>query len=83
MDYQFKWTDGAGFVGSLIIVGLYLGSVSGRMRTDGLRYASLNLFGSALLIVSLCFNFNPPSFVIELFWSAVSLYGVVRGLRRR
>lgn len=72
------WLDALGFGGSLIVVVQYFRTVKGVADTGGLPFLGTNLLGSLLVIASLSQNFNPPSFAIEVFWSGVSLYGIVR-----
>jgi hypothetical protein len=73
----------AGFVGAAILVGAYSANQAGRLASADWRFPALNLLGSALILVSLFFAFNFPSFVIELVWSGVSLWGLGRALRAR
>jgi hypothetical protein len=47
-----------------------------RVDPRSLRYNMINLVGAVFLLVSLCFNFNLASFVIEVFWIAASLIGL-------
>jgi len=70
--------DLVGFVGSTIVVSQYFLSVQGKINSSGLYYPAFNLLGCFLIMFSLVYNFNPPSFFIEVFWSSVSLYGIVR-----
>ncbi len=72
-----------GYAGTVVLVATYFFNQNGRLASDDWRYPSLNLFGSLLLIVSLQFNMNMPSFAFELFWSGISIYGLWRGLRAR
>lgn len=76
-------SDYIGFVGSAVVVVLYCLSLQGRIDTTRLAYPLLNLLGCGFIMMSLVYNFNAPSFVIEIFWAAVSLYGLFRHLRRR
>ena len=49
----------------------------------GLSYNLLNLVGAVLLFISLCFNFNLASFVIELFWIGASIIGLWKYFQRQ
>ena len=42
-----------------------------------------NLAGAALLTVSLLVHMNLPSLVLEGFWAAIAIYGLVKALRQR
>jgi len=53
------------------------------MSSTGPRFLSLNLAGSALILSSLYYQWNLPSVVIESFWAAISLYGLVLQTFRR
>lgn len=43
----------------------------------------MNALGAALVIISLCFDFNLSAFVIEAFWVVISLVGIGRWWRKR
>ena len=47
-----------------------------KVRGDSLLYLLLNLTGACLLIVSLMVTFNLASFIIEICWLAISLFGL-------
>lgn len=72
--------DLVGFVGVAFIVATYGLSQAGRMAQNRPLYPALNGLGALLIIVSLYFAFNLASFVIELFWLAISAAGLVRSL---
>ncbi|MGH7054658.1 MAG: CBU_0592 family membrane protein [Stellaceae bacterium] len=74
--------DLAGFAGAAIIIIAYLANQRGRLRSDDWRYPLANLIGAALILVSLFFEWNFPSAVIEVFWIAISLYGLARSSRK-
>ncbi|QFT78153.1 permease [Erythrobacter sp. THAF29] len=42
-----------------------------------------NLTGAALLTVSLLVHTNWPSLVLEGFWAAIAIFGIVKALRAR
>lgn len=68
----------AGFAGALLVVVAYLGNQMGRLPSDDWRFPGANLAGSILILASLYSAWNFPSAVIELFWAAISIYGLVR-----
>lgn len=70
--------DLAGVVGVALIVGTYLGLQTGRIETRDPRYSLLNGIGAALIIVSLCFDFNLSAFLVEAFWLVISVYGLAK-----
>ena len=75
--------DLVGLVGVSFVVGTYLLSQLGRMDVNRPLYPALNGFGAVLILFSLYFTFNAASFVIELFWLAISAVGLTRALRNR
>lgn len=81
MDIQFH--DMVGFAGVALIVGTYFLSQVGKMEVTRPLYPALNGAGALLILFSLTHTFNAASFVIELFWLAISAIGLVRAVRRR
>lgn len=67
-----------GFAGALVVVLAYWANQAGRLPSEDWRFPAANLGGSVLILVSLFHAWNWPSVVIEVFWSAISLYGLVR-----
>ena len=72
-----------GYLGAAVIAIGYLLNQRGQLASEDWRYPAINLFGSLLVLVSLASNLNPPSVVIEIFWSSISIYGIQRNWRRR
>lgn len=64
-----------------LVVAMYFLLQTGRIRPQNLHYSLWNAVGSALIIVSLFFEFNLAALLIEIFWVAISLYGMVRAWR--
>lgn len=70
-----------GLIGvGLILVAYFLLQV-GKLEQRDERYSWLNLIGALMIVVSLLKNWNLPSFVIEIFWIAISIYGLTRARR--
>ena len=72
-----------GNVGVILIVGSYFLVQIGRMSATQLPYITVNGVGAALILFSLCFEFNLPAFLIELFWLLISAIGFVRVMLAR
>jgi hypothetical protein len=68
--------DTVGMLGTLLVVLAYYLLQLERIDPRGLSYNILNFAGAACLLISLCFNFNLASFVIEIFWIVASLIGL-------
>ncbi len=81
MTYQ--WHDLVGNLGVLCVLATYLLVQMGRMDIRRPTYSAANAGGAILIIVSLLHNFNLSSFVIEIAWLTISLYGLSRWLRER
>lgn len=67
-----------GSLGVVLIVGAYLGLQLERIDPKRLPYSLVNALGSGLILVSLAFEWNLPSALIEGFWLAVSALGIWR-----
>ena len=66
-----------GLLGVAFFVGAYFATQRRWLNSDDWRYPALNLAGSLLVIVSLFTEWNLPSVVLEGFWVAISVYGLV------
>ena len=73
--------DIVGLIGVTFIVATYFLSQIGRMDVNKPLYPALNGVGALCILFSLAYTFNTASFVIELFWLAISAVGLVRSLR--
>jgi hypothetical protein len=78
--YTFMAT--LGLIGSGMVIVAYFANQQGWMSASGWRYSALNLAGALLILASLYAEWNMPSAVIEAFWAAISVYGLVRALTR-
>jgi len=74
--------DLIGIIGvSFVLVTYYLLQVE-KIDAKGFWYSFLNLFGAVLIMYSLLYNWNLASVIIEIFWIAISVYGVWKYLKR-
>lgn len=77
------WYDVVGTLGVLLIVAAYFLLQVARVRSDAPLYSWLNLVGALMILTSLMFTFNFSSFVIEIFWIAISIIGLIRAYTRK
>ena len=69
---------GLGLLGALIVVLAFWANQADRLPSTDWRFPAANLGGSILILISLFFAWNWPSVIIEVFWSVISLYGLIR-----
>lgn len=55
----------------------------GKWPADSLKFQGLNLLGAVALLISLSKDFNLPVFILECCWGVISVYGIVKALRRK
>lgn len=70
-----------GFIGMLFIVWAYFLLQIEKQTVTSFYYQILNLIGAILLLISLFVHFNLGSFIIEVFWIIITLYGMYKNLR--
>lgn len=77
---RFIFYNVAGLGGAAIAIVAYFLNQQRWLRSDDWRYPFANLMGASLILVSLCFEWNFPSVVIEIFWAVISLWGIVKAV---
>ena len=83
MKVEFVWYELVGLAGVLLVLVAYFGLQAGKLRGDGVLFQVLNILGAGGIALSLVYDFNLSAMVIELCWIAISIYGLVRGVRAR
>ena len=78
-----SWPDALGAVGAALIILAYFLNQQRRLSSEDWRYPATNLAGAVLILVSLWYEPNLPSVIIESFWVLISLYGIARSRRGR
>jgi hypothetical protein len=71
-----------GTIGVIVLLITYFLLQTERLAAHSLSYSLLNFTGSAMILISLLFDFNLPSFFVEVAWSFVSLMGILRWFRK-
>ena len=79
----FQYYDMVGATGVILIVWTYFLLQVGKVQNDSLTFSVSNAVGAALILFSLCFEFNASAFLIEFFWLLISVMGMVRYFVRR
>ena len=79
----YAWYDILGTFGVAVIVLAYVLLQIGRLKSEQLAYSVMNGVGASLILISLYYDFNFPSFVVEFFWLIISLFGIGKYLLRK
>ena len=79
----YAWYDILGTLGVGVIIVAYILLQIGRLRSEQLAYSLMNAVGAALILISLYYDFNFPSFVVEFFWLIISLFGIGKYLSNK
>ena len=76
----YQWI---GFFGMIFIVIAYLFLQTNKYSINSLQYQLLNLIGAILLLISLFVHFNLGSFILEIFWIIITIYGIIINIKRK
>ncbi len=71
-------SDFIGIIGVFVIMIVYILLQLEKMDAKGFWFSFLNGIGALLIIVSLFFDWNLASFLMEFAWLLISLYGVIK-----
>ncbi|MDA8708096.1 hypothetical protein N9M10_01855 [Hellea sp.] len=73
--------DVLGISGVVIILAAYLALQLDKLSVQDWRYSAANAVGALLILISLIFSFNLASFIIEIAWLLISLFGLFKALK--
>lgn len=76
------WATVVGFLGMACIIAAYA-YLTWTDAPNPFVLHGTNLTGAALLTISLLYHTNWPSLVLEGFWAAIAIYGLVKAVRNR
>ncbi len=82
MTITIHWPTIVGLLGTLLVLLAFFLLQARRLHGNGPIYQLMNAIGAAAIIVSLCYEFNLASMLLEIAWLLISVYGLVLGLRR-
>ena len=68
----------AGLAGVALILAVYFANQQDWLDARRWQYPAAKLAGSLLILVSLWSAWNLPSAVIEVAWSVISVWGLIR-----
>jgi hypothetical protein len=80
---SYSWPDFVGNVGVFLVLLSYFLLQLDRIDPKSFGYSALNAAGAILICVSLYFAFNLSSFIIEIFWLGISVFGMIRALQAK
>lgn len=83
MTIQIEWPTITGIVGTLLVLLAFFLLQARKLHGNGPVYQLLNAIGAAAIIVSLFYQFNLASMILEIAWLLISLYGLAVGIRHR
>lgn len=81
MIVTLDWPNAIGFAGMACIIFAYA-YMTARDEPNPYVQHGVNLAGAALLTVSLYYHPNLPSLVLEGFWAAIAIWGLIKTARR-
>jgi len=74
--------DIIGLIGVGLILVIYAALTLEKIDPKGWRYSAGNGIGAIFILISLFYTFNLASFVIEIAWLAISVFGLWKAWRR-
>jgi len=75
--------DIIGIIGVFIIIIAYILMQIDRMDPKGVLFSLLNTLGAIFILISLLYDWNLASFIMEVIWFTLSFYGTIRGLKKQ
>ncbi len=71
-----------GVTGTIILILAYMLLQAEKLKSNDWTYLYMNLFAAIFITFSLIFHFNLASFIIEIFWISISIYGLWKKKRK-
>jgi hypothetical protein len=73
--------DIIGIAGVFIIVVAYILMQTDRMDPKGFFFSLLNTIGAIFILISLFYDWNLASFIMEVIWFSLSFYGTIKAYK--
>lgn len=78
LAYNYTWSDLVGNIGVVLLIYTFYANVHGTLNAQGFWYNFNNLTVAILLGINLYYKPNISSIIIEIFWLAISVYGLIK-----
>lgn len=69
-----------GIIGVILVLLAYFLLQIDKLPQDSIIYSLLNLIGSIFILISLFYTWNLASFIIEISWLAISIFGLSKAI---
>ncbi len=80
---ELSLTDLIGIFGVALIVIAYILLQVEKMDAKDLSFSLFNSIGALMILISLLYDWNLASFLMEFIWLMISLYGVLKYYKSR
>ncbi|WP_033073498.1 CBU_0592 family membrane protein [Sphingopyxis sp. MWB1] len=82
IDLSSPVANAIGLCGTACVLAAYA-YINMATKPNPILFNGVNLAGALLLLVSLMVHFNLASFLLEIAWGSIAIWGLVRGWRQR
>ncbi|TBR38844.1 MULTISPECIES: CBU_0592 family membrane protein [Dyella] len=80
----FLWHDWAGYIGVVLVLLAFLLLQARKVHGNGIVFQLMNVLGAIGVMLSLLFGvMNWPSFMMQVAWLAIGVYGILNSARVR
>lgn len=69
-----------GIIGVALVLIAYFFLQIDKLPQDSITYSLLNLIGSVFILISLHYSWNLASFIIEISWLLISIFGLIKAI---
>lgn len=75
--------DIIGFIGIACVLTTFFLVQASKLSANSATYQLWNMLGCLLILVSLYYDFNLPSAIIQILWFCISAYGLIKNWRAK
>ena len=72
-----------GWIGAVEVIIAYALNSNGKLKSDSIVFQLLNLTGALFLIANTLYNESYPSMVINIIWTAIAIFALIRIKQKR
>lgn len=76
MNVYYEWHQIAGVIGTLVYISSYFLVQMGWIKAPGYSYCIFNIIAASLVGISLFYEFNLASALIQMSWILISIAGI-------